>query len=133
MCPRARRISSFRENVAMLPRATICSQSFHQRSSSRVHLTVKAFVPSWSHALKPMPHNLSRGLASARRSLVSVHEGQARFLVLGEFCQVASEDYMFALLLPEIVIEVAYMTPEAVLLSEIVNSKYCRERQVVAE
>ena len=42
-----------------------------------------------------------------------MHEGQAHFLVLGESCQVASEDYMFAFLLPEIVIEVAYMTVEA--------------------
>ena len=40
---------------------------------------------------------------------------------------------MFAFLLPEIVIEVAYMTVEVFLLSEIVSSKYCRERQVVAE
>ena len=35
-------------------------------------------------------------------------------------------------LLPEIVIGVAYMTVEAFLLSGIVSSKYCRERQVVA-
>ena len=40
---------------------------------------------------------------------------------------------MFAFLLPEIVIEVAYMTVEAFLLSGIVSSKYCRKRQVVVE
>ena len=40
---------------------------------------------------------------------------------------------MFAFLLPEIMIEVAYMTVEAFLLSGIVSSKYCRERQVVPE
>ena len=40
---------------------------------------------------------------------------------------------MFAFLLPEIVIEVAYMAVVACLFSEIVSSKYCRERQVVAE
>ena len=40
---------------------------------------------------------------------------------------------MFAFLLSEIVIEVAYMMAEAVLLSGLVSSKYCRERQVVAE
>ena len=39
----------------------------------------------------------------------------------------------FAFLLPEIVFEVAYMTVEACLLSGIVSSKYCRERQVVAK
>ena len=45
------------------------------------HLTVKG-----SHAFRPMPHNLSWGLASARRRGHSVHEGQAHFLVLREFC-----------------------------------------------
>ena len=40
---------------------------------------------------------------------------------------------MFAFLLPEIVIEVAYMTFEMFLLSVIVSSKYCQERQPVAE
>ena len=40
---------------------------------------------------------------------------------------------MFAFLLPDFVTEVAYMTVEAFLLAVIVSSKYCRERQVVAE
>ena len=31
------------------------------------HLMVDAFVLSGSHALKPMPHNLSWGLSSGRR------------------------------------------------------------------
>ena len=31
------------------------------------HLTVKAFVLSGPHALRPIPHNLSWGLASGRR------------------------------------------------------------------
>ena len=66
-------------------------------------------------------------------ALASVHEGQTHFLILGEFCQVASEDYMFAFLLPEIVIEVGYMMTEAFLLSGNVSSKYWQERQVVAE
>ena len=56
------------------------------------HLTVEAFLLSGSHALRPMPHNLSWGLALARRRWHSVHEGQAHFFVLGEFWQVASED-----------------------------------------
>ena len=56
------------------------------------HLMVEAFVLSGSHALRPMPHNLSCGLASGRRRWHNVHEGQAHFLVLGEFRQVASED-----------------------------------------
>ena len=56
-----------------------------------VHMTVEAFVLSGTHALRPMPHNLSWGLASAMRRGHSVHEGRAYFRVLGEFCQVASE------------------------------------------
>ena len=48
-----------------------------------VHLTVEAFVLSGSNALRAMPHNLSWGLASARRRRHSVHQGQAHFLVLG--------------------------------------------------
>ena len=40
---------------------------------------------------------------------------------------------MFAFLLSEIVIEVACMTVETFVLLEIVSSKYCRERQVVAK
>ena len=50
---------------------------------------------------------------SGEAALASVHEGQAHFLVLGEICQVAPEDSMFAFLPPEIVIEMAYMTVEA--------------------
>ena len=66
---------------------------FSQEVVAKVaYLTVEAFVLSGSHALRPMPHNLSWGLASARRHGHSVHEGQAHFLVLGEFCQVTSED-----------------------------------------
>ena len=75
-----------------------------------VHLIVEAFVLSRSHALRPMPH---MGARFGEAALASVHEGRAHFLVLGELCQVASKDYMFAFLLPEIVIEVAYMTVEA--------------------
>ena len=40
---------------------------------------------------------------------------------------------MFVFLLPEIVIEEAYMMVEVFLLSGIVSSKYCRERQVVVQ
>ena len=40
---------------------------------------------------------------------------------------------MFAFLLPEVVIEVAYMTVKTFLFSGIVSSKYCWKRQVVAE
>ena len=85
-----------------------------------VHVPVEAFVLSGSYALRPMPHNLSWGFASARWRGHSVHEGQAHFLVSGEFCQVASEGKIFAFLLPEIVIEMAYMTAGAFLLSGVI-------------
>ena len=50
------------------------------------HMTVEAFVLSGSRAVRPMPHNLSWGLASGRRRWHSVHEGRAHFLVR-KFCQ----------------------------------------------
>ena len=56
------------------------------------YMTVEAFVLSGSHAPRPMPHNISWGHAPARRRGHSVHESQAHFLVLGEFCQVSSEE-----------------------------------------
>ena len=65
--PREKRISSFCENVAMLPRGTICSQLFARGHGQSGALTVEAFVLSGSHVLRPMPHNLSWGLASGRR------------------------------------------------------------------
>ena len=82
----------FCENVAMLPRGDDVFAIFLQEVAAKMaHMTVEAFVLSGSHALRPMPHRLSWGLASARRRGHSVHEGQAHFLVLGEFCQIASE------------------------------------------
>ena len=76
----------------MLPLGAICSQSFLQEVVAKVaHMTVEAFVLSGSHAVRPMPHNFSWGLASARRRGHSADEGRVHFLVLGEFCQVASE------------------------------------------
>ena len=56
------------------------------------------------------------GARFGEAALVGVHEDQANFLVSGEFCQVALEDYMFAFLLSGFMIEVAYMTAEVVLL-----------------
>ena len=67
VCPRAKRISSFCENVAMLPRGTMCSQSFCKRSWPKWRTGCEAFVLSGSHALRPMPYNLSWRLASGRR------------------------------------------------------------------
>ena len=88
ICPRARRISSFCENVAVF---FFFFFFFLQEVVAKVaHMTVEAFVLSGSHAVRPMPHNLLWGLASARRRGHSVHEGRAHFLV-GEFCQVVSE------------------------------------------
>ena len=49
-----------------------------------VHMTVEAFVLSGSHALRPMPHNLSWGLASARRRGHSVHTRVRRIFTFWE-------------------------------------------------
>ena len=95
------------------------------------HLTVKVFVLSCSHALRPMPLNLSRGLASVRWRWPVCKRARRIFSFWEHFAR-ASEDYMFAFLLPDIVIEAAYMTTEACLLSGIISIKYCQERQVVA-
>ena len=74
-----------------------------------------------------MLHIFSWGAHLGEAALASVHGGQAHFLVLGEFCQVTSEDYIFTFSLPDIVIEVAYLTAEAFLLTGTVGSKSCRE------
>ena len=67
------------------------------------HLNVKAFVLSGSRAqADALPFVMGARFGEA--ALASVREGRAHFLVLGEFCQVASEDQMFAFFLPEIVI-----------------------------
>ena len=55
------------------------------------HMTVEAFVLSGSHAVRPMPHNLSWGLASARQRVGTVCTRAGGILSWGEFCQVASE------------------------------------------
>ena len=84
------------------------------------HMTVEAFVLSGLHALRPMPHNLSWGLASARRRGHSVHEGQAHFLVLGKFYQVAMEYNVFAFGLPELGVKVTHLMAEEFLFSGVV-------------
>ena len=73
------------------------------------------------------------GARFGETAMDSMHEGQARFLRLGDFYWVASMDYTFTLSLPEIVIKVAHWTAEAFLLTGFVSSKNIRERQVVAE
>ena len=83
-------------------------------------MTVEAFVLSGSYALRPMPDNFSWRLASARRRGHSVHEGQAHFLALGEFCQVAMEYNVFAFGLPELEVKVSHLTAEAFLFSGVV-------------
>ena len=84
------------------------------------HMTVEAFVLSGLHALRSMPHNLSWGLASARRRGHSVHEGQAHFLVLGEFRQVTMEYNVFAFGLSELGVKVTHLMAEEFLFSGVV-------------
>ena len=49
-----------------------------------------------------------------------MHEGQAHFLVLGEFCQVSMEYNVFAFGLPELGVKVTHLTAEAFLFSGVV-------------
>ena len=91
ICPRAKRIS-FSEGVAMLPRGTICSQSFCKRS-----------WPKWrTDCRRVCALGVARAQADAQQfvmearfgetALVNVSKSNACFIVLGGFCLVASED-----------------------------------------
>ena len=53
------------------------------------------------------------GARFGEAALAGVHEGQTHILILRQFWQVVSEDYIFAFLLPGFVIEVAYLTAVA--------------------
>ena len=77
-----------------------------------VKMAHETFVLLGSHALRSMPHNLSCGFASGRWRWPECTRTRHIFSFWEKFA-IASEDYMFAFLLPEIVIEVAYMTAEA--------------------
>ena len=90
MCPRARRIPSFCENVTMLPPGTIYLQSFargHGQTGALNGRDVCAFgvARAQADALQ-----FVMGDRFGEAALVGVHEGQAHFLVLGESCQGAS-------------------------------------------
>ena len=90
MCPRARRIPSFFENVAMLPPGTIYLQSFvrdHGQTGALNGRDICALGVARAQADAPQ---FVMGARFGEAALASVHEGQAHFLVLGEFCQVAS-------------------------------------------
>ena len=93
MCPRARRISSFCENVAILPRGLIFSQSFCQRSWSQCGaLYCRGVCPPGVARVQADAPQFVMGARFGEAALASVHEGQAHLLVLGEFYQVASKD-----------------------------------------
>ena len=80
MRPRARRIPSFCENAAMLPRGTIYLQSFargHGQTGALNGRDVCAF-------------GVARSQADALQFVMGDRFGEAHFVVLGEFCQVAS-------------------------------------------
>ena len=91
------------------------------------HLTVEAFVLSGSYALRPMPHNLSRGLASRRRHWPVCTRARRIFSFWENFARLPRRTKCSHSCcqesLPGIVIEVAYMTIETCLLSGIVSSK----------
>ena len=70
----------------MLPRGTICPQSFCKRSwpSDALHCRgACALVVARAQADTPQ---FVMGCRFGEAALASVHEGQAIFFVLGEFC-----------------------------------------------
>ena len=90
MCPRARRIPFFCENVAMSPRGTIYMQSFargHGQTEALKGRDVCAFEVARAQADAPQ---FVMGARFGEVALASVHEGQAHLLVMEEICQVAS-------------------------------------------
>ena len=67
ICPRARRILSFCQNVAMLPRGTICSQSFCKRS-----------WPKWrTDCLGVSALGVTRAQADAQQFVMGARFGEA--------------------------------------------------------
>ena len=83
MYPRARRIPSFCENVAMLPRGTIYLKSFargHGQTGALNGRDVCAFGVARAQA-DALQFIMRDRFGEA--TLASVHEGQAHFLVLG--------------------------------------------------
>ena len=82
MCPKARRILYFCENVANFPRGGICSQSFARgrgQSGANDSRGVCAFGVAPAQADAPQ---FVMGILFGEAALASVHEGQGYFLVL---------------------------------------------------
>ena len=77
----------------MLPRGTLCSIFLQEVVAKVACLTVEAFVCALgvARAQADAPYFVM-GARFGEAALASVHAGQAHFLVLGKFCQVASED-----------------------------------------
>ena len=117
----------------MLPRGAICSQSF---------FFSRGRGQSGAHDCRGVcALGVARGQADAPQFVTGARFGEAAWaqsargpgaFSRGRILPDCLGGLNFAFLLPEIVIEVAYMTVEAFLLSGIASSKYCRERQVVA-
>ena len=85
VCPRARRISYFCENIAMLPRGTICSQSFCKRSRPKWRTRLSRRLWSRGRTRSGRCSKNCHGARFGEAALASEHEGQAHFLGLEEF------------------------------------------------
>ena len=84
MCPRARRISSFCENVAMLPRGTICSQYFCQRSWSRWRTDCRGVCALGVARAQVDAQQFVIGARFGEAALVNVSKGKRR---ISSFCE----------------------------------------------
>ena len=121
--PRAKRISSFCENVAMLPRGTTCSQLFLQEVVAKV-----------AHCLSR--RLCSRGRTHSGRCPTIYHGGSLRGGGVGQCVQGQGVSHHFVRILPVCLggLNVRILaarnrdrsvTVEAFLFSGIVSSKYC--------
>ena len=92
ICPRAKRISSFCENVAMLPRGTMCSECFCKRSWSKWRTDCRGVCALGVARAQADAQQFVMGVRFGEAALVNASKGKMHLIFLGGFCQVASED-----------------------------------------
>ena len=82
ICPRARRISYFCENVAILPRGTICSQFFYKRSWPKWRTDCRGVCALEVARAQADAHQFVMGARFGEAALVNVSKGKAYLIIL---------------------------------------------------
>ena len=82
ICPRARRILSFCQNVAMLPRRTICSQSFCKRSWPKWRTDCRGVSALGVARAQADAQQYVMGARFGEATLVNVSKGKAYLMFL---------------------------------------------------